>query len=541
MPSVREQIYVCLQDAILEAFPQCADIKFSLEPCVKREYGDFCTPLAFIIQKRVGTDVVDVAEKIVSALKEADFFHTDIVNGFINMKVKPERVQKVIEDVWEQKDGFGAQDIGKGKKVLIEFVSANPTGPLHIGHGRAAALGDALARILSFLGFDVTKEYYINNVGAQIEKLGESVRARYLSLFQDASFPENGYKGDYIEKIAHTLYRIGARSYKEQDKSFFARFAQRRIMEEIKKCLNRFGVRFHSFVRESNLHKDGRVEKAVEKLEEGGFVYQKDGAKWFSAMRFGDEKDRVLVREDGFPTYFCADIAYHAQKCERGYEMLIDVWGHDHHGYKKRIEAAMAALGYMEKELHIILYQFVNLKRGEETVSMSTRDATYIELEKVMDEVGEDATKFTLLSKACNTPIDFDIEEVKKKQLDNPLYYIQYAHARINSLLEEGRKQGVCPDNSSLHLLHLPEERQLALKLDEFQDQLLWCAKNLDVYRVANYLVELATLFHNYYSAHRIIVEEKSVAAARLMLCWCIKCVIHNGAGLLGVTCPQRM
>lgn len=541
MSSIKEEIRSILQDAVFEVFPGFADTPLSLEKPPKREYGDFSSSIAFLIQKLTGIEVEEVAEKIVAPLKNRECFDVEILKGFINIRVKPQRIMKVFEEIWEKKEGFGAKNIGKGKKVLIEFVSANPTGPLHIGHGRAAALGDALYRILSFLGFDVVKEYYINNVGRQIEKLGESVRARYLSFFEKASFPEDGYKGEYIKEIAETLYKMGADKFREQNKEFFARFAQRRIMDDIKRCLTLFGVNFHSFFRESTLYKEGEIEKILHRLEERGFVYEKDGAKWFRAQKLGDEKDRVLVREDGAPTYFCADIAYHAKKFERGYRLLINLWGEDHKGYVKRLEAAIGALGYIEGELRIILYQFVNLKKGEKLVSMSTREAEYIALEDVIKEVGNDATKFALLSKACNTPIEFDIEEVKKRQLENPIYYIQYAYARIHSLLKEGEKRGILPECKNLNLLSLPEEREIALKLDEFKDQLLWCASNLDVYRLPNYLLELCTLFHNYYSMHRIIVEDKNLASARLLLCACIKYVIKRGTELLGVSCPEKM
>jgi len=498
----------------------------------KEEYGDLTTNFAFIIAKALKIPINKACERLSLAFKSPVIERKEAIDGFLNIWIKDERLYKELEEIEKNKD-FGRVKIGENKRVLIEFVSANPTGPLHIGHGRGAAYGDSIARILEFSGFSVEREYYVNNVGTQIELLGESIRARYLNLLgEKGEIPENGYKGDYIIEIAKGLFEREKGGAKDKPLEYFSKFGWERILSQIKNELSNFGVEFTRFEYESNLHKTGKVDNVISLLKP--HLYTKDGALWL--------KDRVLVRKNEIPTYYAGDLAYHKEKYDRGYDILINLWGTDHHGYVERIKTGISMLGYNPDRLKIILYQLVTLKRGNELVSMSTRKGEFITLKEVIDEVGKDAVRFFLLTRKSDTHLEFDLELSKKESPENPVYYIQYLHARACSILREAEKIGISLKGPcDYSLLKLKEEHRLIAHLCLFPDEVKESAINLSPHRIANYLISLASIFHNYYHHHRVLSGDKWLSKARLSLINASRIVAKNGLSLLGISAPERM
>lgn len=505
----------------------------------KEAYGDLTTNFAFIISKTLKMPQEKAAELLFKNIQSPLIEKSEIIGGFLNIWIKDERLHKEISKINKQAD-FGRLDIGRNKKVLIEFVSANPTGPLHIGHGRGACYGSSIARILEFSGFSVTKEYYVNNMGRQIILLGKSLMARYLNLLgENTPLPEDGYKGEYLIDIAKELFKKEKDKAKDKPLEFFISFAWKTILKEIEEELLRFGVKFDRFEYESNLYEQGAVDNVMSLLKE--YSYLKDGALWLKTEDISDEKDRVLVREDGKPTYYAADLAYHKEKFERGYNILINIWGTDHHGYVERIKSGISLLGYDPNKLKIILYQLVTLKRGKEVVSMSTRKGEFITLKEVIDEVGKDCTRFFLLTRKSDTHLEFDLELAKKASPENPVYYIQYLHARACSILREAEKHGISMQEPDYSLLKLKEEHRLMVHLSLFPDYVKESSIYLEPHRIANYLILLASIFHNYYHHHRIISNNKELTNARLALINASRIVAKNGLFLLGIDAPSVM
>jgi arginyl-tRNA synthetase len=535
-------------------FPESIEV----EVPKRREFGDFSTNVAIVIAKKLGKKPREVAEVLIQNFpKEADtlFKKIEVAGaGFINFFLRDEVIIEKLKEINRLGVEFGKSDLGEGERVIVEFVSANPTGYLHIGHARNAAFGDSLSNILSAVGFDVTREFYINDAGRQIELLGLSVYRRYQELFGfEVNMPEDGYYGDYIRELAEEVKEIKGDSLLREDESraveFCKEYAKDRLLEEIKKDLAAFGVVFDSWYSEYNeLHRPlnrfggkSRIEFVMDKLRQAGAVEEREGALWFKASDFGDSQDWVLVRRDGSPTYFLSDIAYHYDKVERGFKRLINVWGADHHSHVSRLKASFKALGLDDSCLHVVLIQFVRLMSGGEEVSMSKRAGSYVSMREVMEEVGRDVMRFFLVMRSSESHLDFDLDLAKKESSENPVYYIQYAHARIGSVFEKARERKLFPSDKHLNLLTLPEEIDIIKKLIAFPEIVKESALSLSPHKLAFYLQGLASDFHVYYNRTRIIVEDFALSSARLYFINCIKTVIKNGLGLLGVSAPERM
>ena len=461
--------------------------------------------------------------------------------GFVNFRLTLSRLQKEIAAIIDQKKTYGRLPKVENGKVLIEFVSANPTGPLHVGHGRGAALGDSLALILTHLGYAVTREYYINDAGNQVQMLGESLLARCAELEgKTVVFPENGYHGDYVKDLAKAFLAEVQASERTLPKAI--EFAVAKMKVEIERDLALFGVRFDSWFSEAGLVKKGLVEKYIERLKEKGFVEEYEDAVWFVAPGEKEEerdKNRVLKKRDGKWTYFATDIAYHAHKYEQGYDRLIDVWGADHHGYVPRVKGSMQAIGHDPAKLHVILNQMVALTRAGQPVVMSKRAGEFVTLRDVLEEVGKDACRFFFAMRGPNSALDFDLELAKKHSNDNPVFYLQYAHARICSIFRQAGANGT--QKPPLHLLKEKEERDLMKRLALFTHTLLVCEREDSPHPLANYLLALCRQFHHFYDHHRVLGVDPALSQARLGLLEAVRTVLGLGLSLLGVSAPESM
>ncbi|MGA1862567.1 arginine--tRNA ligase [Deferribacter thermophilus] len=509
--------------------------------------GDFATNVAMKLAKILKKNPREIASNLVENIKKGDLIEKIEIAGpgFINFFINNKYYEQIIEQVLKDDDYF-VIDYGKGKKVLVEFVSANPTGPLHIGHGRGAAYGDTLARVLKAAGFQVEKEYYINDAGNQMKMLGDSIVIRYKQLVNGKIEEMNdGYRGEYIIDIAKKVYDEYGDSLVNDSKRCFEicfKTGLNDIMNSITEDLRDFRVEFDRWFSEKSLFESGMVDKAINLLDENGYLYEKDGALWFKSTIFGDEKDRVVKKADGSYTYFASDIAYHLNKIERGYDLLVNVWGADHHGYVSRLQGALQALGGGKDLLKIVLIQMVNLVKSGERISMSTRAGEFITLRWLIDEVGSDAARFFYLMRDHNAQFDFDIDLAKSKSSDNPVYYVQYAHARVNSLFENAKEKGVKFDLAkNLDKLTLEQEKEIIKKIEEFKKIIKAAATYLEPHRVTYYLQELASLFHNYYYNHKIISEDKELTNARLNLAKAVAKTVRFGLEILGVEAPERM
>ncbi|RUM87591.1 MAG: arginine--tRNA ligase [Thermodesulfatator sp.] len=525
-------------------------VRFQVGPPPREELGDLATNAALVAAGPLGRRPRELAEELARKLAEKRelFRKVEVAGpGFLNLFVAPSYWQGVVERVLLAGADYGRSTLGAGRKVQVEFVSANPTGPLHIGHGRGAAVGDSLARLLHFAGYQVVREYYINDRGRQMEILGRSVwlRARELAG-EGISFPEDHYRGDYIIEIARKLLRERPDflELSEEEAVEVARdFALAEILAEIRRDLEDFGVHYDVWYSEKDLYKRGEVAEALEALKKAGYLYQKDGALWFQATAFGDEKDRVVLRANGEPTYFASDIAYHREKfLKRGFDLVVDVWGADHHGYVPRLRAALAALQIDAQRLRVLLIQMVNLLEGGQLKSMSTRAGEFVTLRELLEEVGRDAVRFTFLTRKCDAPLDFDVDLAKSQKSENPVYYVQYAHARLASVFRKAEEAGFSgEENYDPSLLETPEDLRLLKLLDFFPQMVEEAAEALEPHRLTYYLLDLAEALHDYYTKHRFISEDRALSQARLALAKAVKQVLANGLNLLGVSAPERM
>lgn len=532
---------------VSEVFPEVI-----VEWAKEEKFGDFSSNIALVLAGLEKKPPRDIARIILEELSAPEGVLDRIETagpGFINFFVKKGRWLGVLPQVVCQPEMFGSLGLGKGRKVQIEFVSANPTGPLHIGHGRGAAVGDALSKILNKAGWCVTKEYYINDTGVQMELLGRSTYLRYLQLLgKDVPFIDNGYQGDYIRDIARDILAEQGDRFlyltEEEALPFFTQFTAQQILEGIKKDLYEFGIEFDNWFSENSLYQNREVERAIELLKEKDLVYEEDGALWQKATQFEDEKDRVVLRSTGQPTYFASDIAYHINKFQRGFNLIINIWGADHHGYLPRVKGVMKGLGYPEESLQIILYQLVSLIRDGQPVSMSTRSGEFTSLAELLQDVGRDATRFFFLMRRADSQLEFDLDLAKKKSNDNPVYYVQYAHARICSLFRQAESKGrelPRAEQIDLNSLQLPEEFLLAKKIAYFPDLVEECVLSLEPHRITFYLQDLASIFHSYYNKHRIISDDQRLTDARLLLVRAIQVVLVNALALIGVSAPDKM
>ncbi|WP_319577677.1 arginine--tRNA ligase [uncultured Desulfobacter sp.] len=533
--------------------------EFEVETPKHEGQGDFSTNFAMVSAKLQKMAPAKIAKSLVESM--SDSTHTPLGSvlenvevagpGFINFFLSPGAWHPVVDQVLSQDASFGASVMGKGERVQVEFVSANPTGPLHVGHGRGAAVGDAVGNILSFAGFDVQKEYYINDSGRQIRTLGTSVWLRLQQMQgKTVDFPQDCYQGDYIRDIAQEVLDTRGKDLVDADEKqgieICARFAADKILTGIRSDLDDFGVRFDNWFSEQSLYDSGRVQTAIENFKEKDLIYEKDGALWFRTENFGDEKDRVVVRNNGLTTYFASDIAYHDEKYERGFDRVIDVWGADHHGYIKRIDAAVVATGRKSEQFDVILVQLVNLLRDGNPVQMSTRAGEFVTLKDIVDEVGKDAARFMFLSRSYDSGLDFDLELAKRKSSDNPVYYVQYVHARITGILNKAKDEGLIDQTDfnvgiNLEKLVVEEELKLIKQVAAFQEQVEKSAQTLHPHVIFTYLMTLAAAFHAYYNHHKVIMADKPLSLARLSLVLAVKKVIRNGLALLGVSAPERM
>jgi len=565
-----------LAEALRAVAPGHTDAPIVLDRPKNPEHGDYACNVALQLARHLKRAPREIAVELVAALPASPVLEKAEVAGagFINLFLRRSFRQQTVNRVLEAGADYGTVRLGQRKKVQVEFVSANPTGPLHVGHGRGAAYGASLANALGAAGFEVTREYYVNDAGRQTDILALSTWLRYLELCgETAPFPGNAYQGEYVRAMAREIYQQhGARFRHDttsdafrailaepdeealldalidlakrilgKDYDYIHNFALDQQLADCRSDLDEFGVRFDRWFSERSLYDSGSVERAVRRLEERGHAYLRDGARWFRSSSFGDEKDRVVQRENGQYTYFASDIAYHLDKFERGFDLVIDVWGADHHGYMARVKGALAALGLNPGQLTIALVQFAVLYRGGQRVSMSTRAGEFVTLRELRSEVGNDAARFFYVLRKSDQHLDFDLDLAKSQSNENPVYYVQYAHARVRSLLEQwgGDAAGLRAADAGA----LDSEHELALlaRLMEYPEVVENAARELSPHLVAFYLKELAGEFHSYYNATRILVEEERVMRARLALAAAVRQVLRNGLALLGVSAPDRM
>lgn len=515
-------------------------------------FGDASTPLAMGLSRLMKKAPKKIAEDIINSIEDKSLFKKiDIAGpGFINFTFTDEYLQSSLQQMLLSEKSFLREDIGKGKRVLVEFVSANPTGPLHIGHAKGAAVGNSLCNLLQELGFIVEREYYINDAGRQIKMLGLSLYARYQQLLGiDCEFPQDGYRGQYIDEEASALHEFVGEKYKnvpfETCEKELTDWAYKRMLDLIKKDLALFAVKdFTSWISEKQLHEKGEVISAIDDLRARGYIYEKDKALWFRSTDFGDDKDRVIIKSDSEYTYFASDIAYHKDKLDRGFDIIIDIWGADHHGYVPRIESVMKAFGYDSSKFRVILVQMVNLLKHGEPFQMSKRAGNFVTLSEVVDLVGADNTKFIFLTRKSDSHLDFDIDVVTATSAENPVYYVQYAYARINSILKNADEKSIgisSVKDIDLSLLTNKEELSLIKKLLTYLIVLEGSARAYEPHRITFYLQELAKMFHSYYHKHKVITDNIETTKARLALCMAIKTVMKDALSILGVTSPEKM
>lgn len=532
--------------------PDIDSLKIEVSRSKDSRFGDYASNTALVLSGPTGLKPRELASLIVDGLpQEPEILERAEIAGpgFINFFLSPSVWHGVLNDVHKKTGIYGQQESGGRPRVLLEFVSANPTGPLHVGHGRGAAVGDTLARLLRAAGYTVETEYYVNDAGNQMKILGRSLYLRYREVQgEQIDFPADHYRGDYMVEMATELRgtplgeKLAALPEREAV-PLASRYACDRILEGIQDDLTYFGVSYDHYFSETRLHEGGEITATLAELRKRGKAEEHDGALWFTMEGEEDEKDRVLVRATGEPTYFAADAAYHKDKLERGYGLLVDIWGSDHHGYVPRVRAAVEALGYDPKVLKVLLVQFVNLVREGAKISMSTRSGEFVTLRDVLEEVGPDAARFFFLTKRCDSHLDFDLDLAKKQSRDNPVYYVQYAHARVASIFRIAAERGIDTDmtDPDLNALSLPEELTVMKHLADFPDMLSEAAESLEPHRVTFFLMELAELFHSYYHDNKVLTEDEAVKKARLYLVEAVRRVIADGLGILGVTAPDRM
>ncbi|MCP5174935.1 MAG: arginine--tRNA ligase [Moraxellaceae bacterium] len=565
--------------------------KSTLERTRDNTHGDWASNLAMVAAKAAGLKPRDLAQKLVDALpNNALISKVEIAGpGFINFYLQAQAEFVVLDDIFAQQAQFGRSQYGQRQKVQVEFVSANPTSSLHVGHGRGAAYGMTVASLLEAIGYQVEREYYVNDAGRQMAILATSTFLRYLQLNGAAfKFPSNGYKGDYIFDIAKTVIAAHGTQWQQDINAVFAdvpadevkndagevisgdkeahidglidnsrrllgaegynvffRAALDSILDDIKDDLAGFGVTYEQWFSEKTLADDGSIDKVVKRLQDNGFIYEKGGALWFKSTDFGDEKDRVVVRDNGQATYFASDIAYHLNKYERGLDKIVNIWGADHHGYIARVKAAITALGLDANKLAVLLVQFVTLWRGGEQVQMSSRSGQFITLRELREEVGNDAARFYYITRKSEQHIDFDLDLAKSQSKDNPVYYIQYAHARICRVFEKLAEKGLsftqAEGKAALGALNTEVERELVKKLASYPDTVQQAALAYEPHQLSNYLKDLASQFHGWYNDHMVLHDDTHTRNARLLLSLAVKQVLANGLGLLGVTAPNKM
>jgi arginyl-tRNA synthetase len=543
-----------VKDKLISNITQClVNLEYpSIEVGIQRpkspEHGDFASNIALILAKPLGVNPREIAESIKTELQHSFNANFESINiagpGFINFKLKKSVLADLLLDIVSKSQNYGKNKVGKDKRVLVEFVSANPTGPLTVGHGRGAMLGDTVSNILEWNGYDVQREYYFNNAGRQMRILGQSVHARYLELLEEKSeLPEGGYEGKYIYDIAQKVIDKYNDSFKENsEEPIFKNAAESYIFKDIKSTLSRLGLIFDTFFNENTLYDNGEIMKVIDTLREKELVYDKDGATWFAGTKVGRETDRVLIKSTGEPTYRLPDIAYHKNKFSRNYDLIVDVFGADHMDAYPDVMVAIDNLGFDSEKVKVLIHQFVTIMRDGKPVKMSTRKANFVTLDELIDEVGADVVRFFFIMRGMNSHLNFDLGLAKKQSDENPVFYLQYAHARVCNIIKRGEAfDHLLNPNCNLSLLDKEIEHQLIQKLSEFPEIIERAHYSLEPQTIANYLHELASIFHRYYAQEKVVTDDKELTAARLILVESTRIVFLNGLTLLGISAPERM
>ncbi len=554
---LKEMLHSAIMYAIKkEDLPRINEnIKVNIEVPADHKNGDFSSNVAMVNAKNFKMAPPQIAKIICSNLNlnNTMFERFEVAgSGFINFFLAKEFFVAIINDILALKENYGRSDFGQNKKVMVEFVSANPTGPMHMGNARGGALGDCLAAVLDVAGYDVKREFYINDAGNQIDKFGVSLETRYLQIFdgeENHPLPEDSYHGEDIKDLAQEVALINGDTYLNVDseirKKALIDFALPKNINKMKSDLEKYRITFDRWFHEIDLHNDGEIDETIEILKNNGMTYELDGALWYKATDFGAEKDEVLVRKNGNPTYFAADIAYHRNKfVKRGFDICIDIWGADHHGHVARMKGAMNAIGLDENKLDVILMQLVKLVKDGQIVRMSKRTGKAIQLSDLLDEVSVDAARFIFNMREANSQMDFDLDLAVKEDAQNPVYYVQYAHARICSILKALEKENINPKACSaeeLFLLREPEEKELIRHLSMYTSEIIEAAKTYDPARITRYVITLATLFHKFYNSCRVKCDDEHLMSARINLCLCVKIVISNILNMFKISVPESM
>lgn len=546
---LKSRILAALERSGLEV---SCDISFEI-PKIE-SHGDLSTNFALLAARKLKMKPRDVARKVVDAIEldPALVEQTEVAGvGFINFKFTNKYFLSFIEQVLNDGENFGTSNVGAGKKTQVEFVSANPTGPLTVGHGRNAVFGDTIANILRWTGHDVTREYYFNNAGRQMRVLGDSVRLRYKEILGETiKFPDDHYQGEYIRDIAQHLYdEHGDKLKNEPAEGIFKERAEQEIFEDIRKTLQRLLIKFDVFYNENSLYETGKIKEVISSLESAGVAYDKDGAKWFKATALGGEQDKVIVKSTGEPTYRLPDIAYHIEKFRRGFELVVDIFGSDHIATYPDVLLALKSLGYDTGKIKVLIHQFVTIFQNGEVVKMSTRKANFITLDELVDWVGPDAVRFFFLMRNIGTHLNFDVDLAKKQSEENPVFYLQYAHARIASIIRFAESEGISTKDLfsrgekkiDITLLKEKEEIELSKLLGTFPEVVESAAFTFEPHRIINYLQEVAEAFHRFYHVHRVVIPDRQLAESRLALCIATKTVLANGFKILGISAPEKM
>jgi len=552
---VREDLEARLLQAVARVVRELAPdaevdlAAISLVPARSPEHGDYACNAGLVLAKPLRSPPRLLAEKIAAALDAPDVERIEIAGpGFLNLYLARERWHQVVSRVLRAGEAWGRSDASAGETVQVEFVSANPTGPLTIGHGRNAVIGDAVARLFEAVGCKVTREYYFNDGGRQMRVLADSLRARYeQALGREAELPEDGYQGDYLVEIARALADEQGEAWLDAEQDQFKKRAQDAIFADIESTLQRLGISFDVYFNEASLYENGSIDEVLESLRDAGFVYEGEGAVWLDSTHMDLDRDRVLVRSTGEPTYMLPDIAYHREKVSRGFTRIIDVLGPDHIEQFPYVKAATGALGCDVAGLEVVMYQWVNLRSGGEIVKMSTRKASFITIDEVLDQVGSDVFRYFMVERRADTHLDFDLDLARERSDRNPVYKIQYAHARLCSIERKASERGVTLppiDDLPLQRLDSPGEIELAKRLGHFPDLVVHAARAREPQEVTRYLLDLATAFHTYISdgrGHRVLSEDADLSHARLALVGAIRTTLANGLALLGISAPERM
>jgi arginyl-tRNA synthetase len=542
---MKKYLYKIFEEA-KQRLPFLGETDLAFDTPKMESHGDLSSNAAMILSKKLKRNPREIATEIISNLKidEKIISKIEIAGpGFINFYFTPSFIAEIIKEINERRDDFGKSKKYAGKRANVEFVSANPTGPLTVGHGRNAVVGDTIANLLEWIGYDVDREYYFNNAGRQMRVLGDSVRIRYMNLLgKQIEFPEDYYQGEYIVNIAKKLKeQFGASFINEPAEGKFKEAAEDEIFYDIKESLIRIGVSHKLFFNEKSLYDDGKIDEILNKFKEAGLSYEKDGAIWLKLSELGNVEDKVIEKATGEPTYRLPDIAYHITKFERRYDLMVDLFGSDHAATYPDVLAGLRALGYDDSKIKVLIHQFVTILKDGEVVKMSTRKANYITLDELTDEVGSDVVRYFFNMRTISSHMNFDIDLAKKQSDENPVFYLQYAHARICSIIRTVESENLKPDTNNINLLISEEEQALLKKFHKFEEEVLYSAENYEPQKICVYLEDLAAAFHKFYTFRRILGSEKNIAEARLALAVATKIVIKNGLSILGVSSPERM